>query len=218
MKRPYITLKFAQTLDGRIAARDGSSRWISGRKARRFAHTLRAAHDAVLVGANTVLRDNPSLTTRLVKGKNPVRIIIDGRLRIRLDSSVVKNTKKARTIVVTTLKAPKGKLEKLRKKGVECVLQPASRSGNIDLRRIIRILYGKGIKSILVEGGSNVITSFLRAGLADKITVIISPAILGRGLAAVGDLGIANIKGVLKLRRKNIKRLGRDIIYTAFLH
>jgi len=215
MKRPYITLKFAQTLDGRIAARDGSSRWISGPKSLRFAHRLRSVNDAVLVGIRTVIADNPSLTVRLVRGKNPTRIIIDGKLRIPLTARLVKDANRVKTIIVTTHDASARKKEILRKKGVEFIVLPALKDGNIDLKEIIRILYKKDIKKILVEGGSRIITSFLKAGLADEVVMILSPKILGRGVETVGDLGIRNIKGALKLRLKDIKRLGEDIICIA---
>ncbi len=215
MKRPYITLKFAQTLDGRIAARDGSSKWISGPKSRKFAHKLRAENDAILIGARTVLKDDPSLTVRLVKGKNPARIIIDGRLRTPLTARIVRNTSVARTIIVTTPSSPVRKRERLKEQGVEFIVLPASKDGNIDLIKIIRILYKKGIKKILVEGGSQVVTSFIKAGLGDRIIMILSPRILGKGIASIGDLGIPNIRDALQLRLKDVKRIGEDIVYIA---
>lgn len=215
MKRPYITLKFAQTLDGRIAAKDGSSKWISGPKARKFAHGLRAKNDAILVGAKTILKDNPSLTTRFVKGKSPARIIIDGKLSIPLNSSVVKTANRIRTIVVTSKSSPRKKMEQLKKRGVDLIALSTSGGSDIDLRRIIRILSKKGIKSILVEGGSEILTSFIRLKLADNIIVIISPKFSGKGIESIGDLDIKNIKKALSLKLNKIKRLGDDIVYNA---
>ncbi|UCD54737.1 MAG: bifunctional diaminohydroxyphosphoribosylaminopyrimidine deaminase/5-amino-6-(5-phosphoribosylamino)uracil reductase RibD [Candidatus Omnitrophota bacterium] len=217
MKRPYITLKFAQTLDGRIAAQDGSSKWISGPESRKFSHKLRAENDGILVGVQTILADNPSLTVRLVKGRNPARIVIDPRLRIPLAARIMKDTKTAKTIIITTPTSPARKKERLKSRGVEFIVLPASKGGNIDLRKIIRILYKKGIKRILVEGGSRVITSFLKTGLTDMIITVLSPRILGKGIETVGDLGIRNIKGALKLRLKALKQLGEDIIYIAYI-
>lgn len=215
MKRPYITLKFAQTLDGKIAAEDKSSRWISGLPARRLTHKLRAECDAVLVGVNTVLEDDPSLTVRLVKGKNPARIVIDRRLRVPPRARVIRSAGRVRTIIITTPGAPKAKLEKLRRRKVEFLIAPVSMGGNIDIKRIIRILYRKGIRRILVEGGSKVNRSFLKAGLADRVVAVISPKILGSGLNSVADLGIRNIKAAVKLRPRSVKRLGNDIVYIA---
>lgn len=217
MKRPYVTLKFAQTLDGRIAARDGSSKWISGPKSRIFTHKLRSDNDAVLVGVRTVAADNPSLTVRLVRRKSPARVIIDGKLRIPLTARILRNTNRVKTIIVTTPKAPEKKRKKLESQGVTFILLADSRSGNIDLRKIIGILYKKGIKKILVEGGSRIITSFLKAGLADRVVAILSPKILGKGIEAVGNLGISNIKGAIKLRLEDIKQAGKDIVYTAYI-
>lgn len=214
MKRPYITIKFAQTLDGKIAARDGSSRWISTPEARRFAHSLRARNDAVLVGIGTVLADDSSLTTRLVKGKNPARIIIDKKLRIPLDSKIIKTAYSVKTIVIASPKAGRAKIAALRKKGIEIILFPPKR-GRISLKKVMPLLYKKGIKSVLVEGGKSVITSFLKAGLADKVIAVISPGILGRGLESVGDLGINTIKGALKFRLKSVTRLGTNVIITS---
>jgi riboflavin-specific deaminase-like protein len=217
MKKPYITLKFAQTLDGKIAAGDGSSRWISGPQSRKFTHKLRADSDAVLVGARTILADDPSLTVRLVKGRNPARVIIDGRLRTPLGARVVTDKNTARTIIVTAPSSSRAKRKRLKELGVEVIVLPASKGGNIDLRKIIRILYKKGIKKILIEGGSRVITSFLKAGLADRIVTVLSPKILGTGIESVGDMGIRNIKGALKVRLKDIKQFGEDIVYIAYI-
>lgn len=217
MKKPYITLKFAQTLDGRIAAQDGSSKWISGPQALKFAHRLRAENDAVLIGIQTVLTDDPALTVRLIKGKNPMRIVLDRRLRIPLDARLIKEANFFKTLIVTTQKAPKRKIEKLKRLGVECLILKARKGRSPDLRDVVSSIYKRGVKKLLVEGGSRIITSFLKSALADKIIVIISPKILGKAIDAVGDLGIDNIKGVLKLRFKDVKRFGEDIIYTAFI-
>lgn len=215
MKRPYITLKFAQTLDGRIAAKDGSSRWISCPASRKFAHKLRVKNDAVLVGAGTVLADDPSLTAYLVKGKNPTRVIVDGKLTIPLSSQIVKSAGSVKTIIVTARKTAERKKKALKKKGVHIITMFAGRGSKIDLKVVMRILYEKGIRSILVEGGKECITSFIKAGLADSITVIVSPKIMGKGIESIGDLGTRSIKEALPLSLRQIKRLGNDIIYKA---
>ncbi|MFH1381049.1 MAG: RibD family protein [Candidatus Omnitrophota bacterium] len=217
MKRPYITIKFAETMDGKIAALDGSSGWISSLESRKFAHRLRRENDAVLVGAQTVIKDNPFLTTRLVKGKNPIRIVVDGKLRITGTSNIVKLAKKVRTIVITTPGRPKKKVDAFLKKGVQFIFLKALRESTIDLKEIIRILYKKGIKKILVEGGANIIAGFLKRRLADKIIIVLSPKILGKGVESVGNLGIKNIKKALKLRVKSVRFVSGDLICTAFL-
>ena len=214
MKRPYITLKFAETLDGRIAALDGSSRWISGPEALKFAHRLRARNDAILVGIGTVLADDPSLTTRLAKGKNPAKIILDSALRTPPASKIVKEAHRVKTIIVCAGRKPGKKNALLAGRGVQ-IISCASKKGNVDLKKLVRILYKMGLRSVLVEGGRGVITSFLAAGLADKIVAIIAPKILGSGTESVGGLGINSIKGALKLRLKSVRRLGEDMIITA---
>lgn len=216
MKKPYITIKFAETLDGKIAALDGSSKWISSPLARKFSHKLRRENDAIMVGAKTIIKDNPSLTTRFVRGKNPIRIVIDGKLRIAPTSNIIKSAKKIKTIIVTTPKNSKRKIAALEKEGVEFIFLKASKTGVIDLKVVIRILYKKGIQKLLVEGGAALIALFLKSSLADKIIVIVSPKILGRGTESVGELGIKNIKRALKLRFKSVKSVGEDIVYTAF--
>ena len=197
MMRPHVTIKFAATLDGKIAAEDGSSKWISSPEARAFARALRAKCGWVLVGIGTVLRDNPTL--------KPRRIILDSSLRIPLASKIVKTAGSIETIIVTTRRASAGKIKKLEKRNIK-VLSASS------LRSAMNLFGKKGIKNILVEGGSGIITSFLKASLVDEIVAIISPKILGSGLNAVGDLGIRNIKGALKLKLKRMKRIGGDVI------
>ena len=215
MKRPFITLKFAQTLDGKIAASDGSSKWISSPQSLRFTHRLRAQSEAILVGINTVLIDDPSLTRRLVRGKNPVRVVIDPKLKIPLSSKVLKTSKTMKTIIITTKRATKKKMYEITKKNTEIFILPSKDKGNIDIRDIIRILYKKGVKSLLVEGGSRVISSFLKLKLVDKIVAIIAPKILGSGTDSVRDIGIKNIKLALNLKFESAKKSGKDIIYIA---
>ena len=215
MKRPVITVKFAQTFDGKIAAGDGSSKWISSPESLKLAHRLRSLNDAILIGAGTLLSDNPSLTTRRVRGSNPIRVVIDRKLKIPYSSNVLKGIDKAKTIIITTKKAAKKKIIKLEKQGAEVVLASVGKNGYIDLNAIIRILYKKGVKKLLVEGGSKVITSFIRKGLADKIVVIVAPKILGKGMNAIGDLGISSMNKALKLKVCTAKRSGKDVVYEV---
>ena len=214
---PLVTLKFAQSLDGRIATATGNSRWISSEKFRRLAHRRRAASDAVMVGIDTVLADDPQLTVRLARGKNPVRVILDSRLRIPLEAGVITGGEVAPTIIATTSRADAEKKDRLGEMGIEVLVIPESGGGEVDLKSLLGLLGGKGIASVLVEGGAGVITSFLRQGLADKIMVAIAPRIIGKGIEAVGELDIAEVSRSLRLSFNKVYRCGEDLVVEARL-
>jgi diaminohydroxyphosphoribosylaminopyrimidine deaminase/5-amino-6-(5-phosphoribosylamino)uracil reductase len=209
---PYVTVKWAQTLDGKIATAQGRSRWISSPESLKLAHKLRATHDAILVGVNTVLKDNPELTTRLVKGRNPVRVILDSTLRIPLDSKVLADQSAARTLVAAAPAAPPENLAALKKMGIEVLTIPPDSSSRVDLKALLKILARRQISSVLVEGGAEVITSFLRLGLADKIICIIAPRLMGAGTAPLADLNINDVSQTLKLSFTKVYRSGEDIV------
>jgi len=215
--RPLVTLKFAQTLDGRIATVTGSSQWISSEKFRRLAHKLRATNDAIMVGIDTVLADDPQLTVRLVKGRNPTRIVLDTRLRIPLDAKVVRSQEAAPTIIATTSRADEKKLSYLREKGIEVLVTQEDEEGEIDLRHLLGILGQRGISSILVEGGAGVITSLLRRNLVDNMVIAVAPKIMGKGIEAVGELNIREVSQTLKLSFRKIYRIGEDLVIEARL-
>ena len=209
---PFVTLKFAQTLDGRIAAADGSTTRISSPPSLKLAHKLRATHDAILVGVSTIIKDNPQLTTRLVKGRNPLRVILDSTLRIPLTAKVLQNQDKAKTLVAATPRAAKQKLAALQKMGIEVLTVPPDKDGTVDLKNLLKTLGERNITSLLVEGGGAVITSFLRLHLVDKLVVIIAPKILGKGTDSVGDLNITELSKAFKLSFNKIYRSGEDIV------
>jgi diaminohydroxyphosphoribosylaminopyrimidine deaminase/5-amino-6-(5-phosphoribosylamino)uracil reductase len=212
---PLVTLKFAQTLDGRIATATGDSRWISSEKFQRLAHKLRASNDAIMVGIDTVLADDPQLTVRLVKGRNPSRIILDSRLRIPLDARVFRNREVAPTIVATTSRADEKKLAHLREKGIEVLVVKEDEDGEVDLKHLLSILGERGISSVLVEGGAGVITSLLRRNLVDKMVIAVAPKIMGKGIEAVGELNIREVSQTLKLSLRKIYRMGEDLVIEA---
>ena len=212
---PLVTLKFAQTLDGRIATATGDSKWISSDKFRRLAHQLRATNDAVMVGIDTVLADNPQLTVRLVKGRNPTRVILDSKLRIPLEAEVVGSQEVAPTIIATTARANEKKLARLRQAGIEVLLIQEDESGEVDLRHLLSLLRERGISSVLVEGGAGVITSLLRHHLADKVILAIAPKIMGKGIEAIGELNIKEVSQALKLSFDKIYRVGEDLVIEA---
>jgi diaminohydroxyphosphoribosylaminopyrimidine deaminase/5-amino-6-(5-phosphoribosylamino)uracil reductase len=210
---PYVTLKFAQTLDGRIAAASGRSHWISSPPSLRFAHRLRAIHDAILVGAGTVLADNPELTCRLVRGRDPLRIVVDSRLRLSPDATVFSDGK--RTIAAATRRAPAERRRLLEKKGIEVMEIGEDPAGRVDLRELLTLLGKREISSLLVEGGATVATSFLKENLADRLIVILSPKIVGVGINAVGDLGIRRMDNALGFSFQRVTRRGADLILDA---
>ena len=212
---PLVTLKFAQTLDGRIATASGDSQWISSEEFQKMAHRLRSVNDAVLVGINTVLADDPQLTVRLVRGRNPTRIILDSKLRTPPKSKIVRTCDEAPVIIVTTERADNRKTSQLRGLGVEVLEVQSGASGGIDLKHLLQSLGKRNISSLLVEGGAKVITSFLHYKLADRVVVALAPKILGRGIDAVGELDIIQLSQALKLTFQKISRAGDDIVIEA---
>lgn len=212
---PFVTMKFAQTLDGRIASANGKSRWVAAPESLKIAHKLRAENDAILAGIKNVLADDPELTLRLVKGRSPIRIILDSKLRIPLGAKVLQKQETARTIIASTPAAPKEKAAALKEKGIEVLTVPADKGGRVDLKKLLKKLGERSITSLLVEGGGEVYTSFLKLGLADKIVGIIAPKILGRGLDTVRDLDINDISKALPLVFDRVYRSGVDIVVEA---
>jgi diaminohydroxyphosphoribosylaminopyrimidine deaminase/5-amino-6-(5-phosphoribosylamino)uracil reductase len=212
---PFVTVKFAQTLDGRIATSEGHSRWISSPASLRFAHRLRATHDAILVGAGTALKDDPELTCRLVPGRNPLRIVVDSRLRIPPESRLFSAGTGKRGIVATTERAPERRRRLFEKSGIELITLESDRNGQVDLGGLLRVLGQRGTTSLLVEGGAALITSFLMGGLADRLIVVIAPKITGEGINAIGDLGIRRMDDALNLSVARILRRDGDWILDA---
>jgi diaminohydroxyphosphoribosylaminopyrimidine deaminase/5-amino-6-(5-phosphoribosylamino)uracil reductase len=209
---PFVTLKFAQTLDGRIATADGHSRWISSPASLKFAHTLRAVHDGILVGSGTLSKDDPELTVRLVGGRNPVRIIVDTRLRLPLHARALQDQDRARTIIGTTDAASPHKRAALAQMGIETILVDRDRHGHVDLHKLLIELGKRDISSVLVEGGARVITSVLLQRLADRIIVVIAPKVVGTGIEAIGNLGIRSMDDAMKISVRKVTRKGGDLI------
>ncbi len=209
---PFITLKFAQTIDGRIAAASGHSRWISSDLSLKLAHRLRSSHDAVLIGINTLIQDNPELTVRLVRGRHPLRVIVDSSLRIPMEAQVLKNQAKAKTIIATTKNANPAKVARLKSIGIETLVIGDDTDHHIDLKKLFAELGKRSISSILVEGGSAIITSMLNENLPDRVVIVIAPKILGKGIEAVGDLGINTVDETLRIAYRKVLRKGPDII------
>lgn len=209
---PFVTVKVAQTIDGRIATRTGDSRWISSEPSLRFSHKLRAGHDALLVGSGTVRRDNPQLTVRLVKGRNPLRIILSSTGELPSESNQVRLASDHKTVVTSTREMPpdsaSGEIQFWR--------VGDDGNGKVDWHDLLRFAAKREITSILIEGGSTVITSALRAKVVDKIIIVVAPIVLGNGVEAVGDLQVSYIKEALRFRRVKVKRSGPDLIYFVY--
>ena len=209
---PFVTLKFAQSIDGRIATASGHSRWISSEQSLKFAHALRSHHDAVLVGSGTLSKDDPELTVRLSRGRNPLRVVVDSHLRISPDARIMKDQDKAKTIVATTNNADREKRARLTDLGVEVLAVDTDKDRRVDLMRLLMELGKRNISSVLVEGGAAIITSMLVEQLPDRVVIIIAPKIVGKGLEAIGDLGIKSINESLRLTYRKVRRLGDDLI------
>jgi GTP cyclohydrolase II len=210
--RPYVVLKYAQTLDGRIATGGGDSKWISGPEERRVSHAMRAACDAVLVGAGTVLADDPLLTVRMVPGVSPIRVVLDSTLRVPADAQVLGLD--AATVVLTSERSDPERRADLRRGGVQVEVVRAGPDG-IDLAEGLARLLALGIRSLLVEGGARVITSTLRGRLADRVVVAVAPLLLGSGTEAVGDLGATQVADGLRLVDRTVHQVGPDVLVAG---
>ena len=217
---PFVIVKCAATLDGRIASRTGDSRWVTGEKARRFVHRLRHAVDAILVGIGTVRADNPRLTTRLEdrKGVDPVRIVLDTNLSISPDAGILALDSDADTILIAGKKAAKAKRKQLLRDGVRIIEQPLKK-GRIDLSSLMVRLGSEGITSLLIEGGSTVLASALKSGIVDKVFFFYAPKILGGddGVPICRGSGPALMKDSIQLRHIRVQRFGEDVMIQGYI-
>ena len=218
-RAPFVTVKFAQSLDGRIATATGESKWISGPGARRFVHKLRREHDAIMVGIGTVLIDDPELTVRLVSGRDPLRVIVDSHLRIPLTARVLGEGAASGTLIVTDKSTDIARAREIESLGCEVLRLPRSKDNSgIDLGRLFEELGRRGIGSVLVEGGKGIITSLLKAHAVDRMVAVIAPKIVGQGIEAVGDLGITKLDDAIVFSSVKTRRLGADMIFDGRLN
>ncbi len=207
--RPFVTWKCAATLDGRTAAADGTSRWITGAPARRAVHELRAERDAVLVGTGTLRADDPHLAVRDIPGApSPLRVVLDARAEIPLTARVLDDA--ADTLVVV---AEGTDATRLTDAGVDVLAVPAS--DGLDLTAVLHGLQEKGIRSVLLEGGARLAGAFVAADLVDEVVAHVAPALLGAGRPVLEDAGIATITEALRLTTTDVTRLGEDVAITA---
>ncbi|HEY0738437.1 MAG TPA: RibD family protein [Herpetosiphonaceae bacterium] len=215
LRRPRVTLSYAQTLDGRLATRGGSSQWIGGPESLVFAHTLRARHDAIMVGVNTVLIDNPRLTVRHVAGRDPLRIVVDSALRTPWTAAVLADGAATGTLLAVTSRAPGERIAAAQQLGARVLVLPADHAGHVDLAALLGALHETGVGSLMVEGGAALLTALLRARLADRLAVCVAPKILGVGIEAVGELGIISLSDSLRLESLSVQHYGADLIISG---
>ena len=217
---PFVIMKTAMTLDGKIATWTHESQWISGELSRQYVHETRHKVAGIMVGIGTVLADNPSLTTWLEdkKGRDPIRIIVDSQGKIPLEARVLNLKSQARTIVAVTEQADQGKLKQLEAKGAEVIVIP-SQNKKVDLALLMQELGKRQIDSILLEGGSQLNYSALEAGIVDKVNAFIAPKIIGgeRAKTPVGGQGKASMKEAINLHETKIHRFGEDIMIEAYI-
>jgi 2,5-diamino-6-(ribosylamino)-4(3H)-pyrimidinone 5'-phosphate reductase len=208
--RPRVILSAAMSLDGKIASKKGDSK-LSSKKDKIRIHKLRSKVDAIMVGFNTVKIDNPSLTVRYVKGKNPIRIILDSQAIISLNSQIVRTSKKIPTILAVTKKATKKNITNLEKHSIEVIVTGENR---INIKNLLKKLTHKKIKTILLEGGGNVNWEFIKEGLVDEIIITVSPYLVGgkHAISLVEGKGFSKIKQSPKLKLKKITRVGNEVV------
>ena len=215
---PFVALKTAMTLDGKIATAAGQSQWITNEASRYETHRLRDIYDGILVGINTALADNPSLTTRLKEypGRNPVRIVVDSRARLPLTAKLVTDGA-ARTIVAVTEQAPAERVEALRSAGVEIIV--AGSSNHVDMQSLMEQLGAMKISSVLVEGGGSVNFSLLQAGLVDRVYAFIAPKLVGGrdALTPVEGEGFQELDRAVELENIQLRQLGSDVLLTGIV-
>ncbi|MUG71666.1 bifunctional diaminohydroxyphosphoribosylaminopyrimidine deaminase/5-amino-6-(5-phosphoribosylamino)uracil reductase RibD [Paenibacillus validus] len=215
--RPFVTVKSASTLDGKVAAKTGDSKWITGDASRAQGHLLRHRHQAILVGIGTVLADDPALTTRLeVPGLNPIRVVADSTLRLPPDARLVRDGA-APVVVLTTERAPQERRRALEARGVrmvDCGPGPA-----VNLNAAMRRLGELEIGSLLVEGGGKLSGALLAAGLVDKLVLFLAPKIIGGGALAPGNFdfpGFETMSRAIKLERLQVERCGEDVCLSGY--
>lgn len=213
---PFVILKTATTLDGKIATYKGESQWITSEESRQVVQSLRNRVDAILVGIGTVMSDNPTLMLNNPNRPNPLRIVVDSKLRISPRAKVLKVEERSKTMVVTTRRSTLKKRQSLERKGVRVVVVPDKR-GRVSLVSILKLLGKEGTMSVLVEGGAEVNASFLKEKLAHKIYSFVAPRILGDdALGAYANLGLGDLDQAIKIKNTSFQPVGRDFLIQGY--
>ena len=216
-QEPFIYLKTGQTLDGYLATRTGDSRWVTNEEARKYGHQLRHKVDGILVGVGTVISDNPRLTTRLEEkeGKDPIRIVLDSKLRTPLEANIINEESESPTFIITTEEYDREKYTKLNKKNnLNIIVLPKDENGRIELHHLLKELYQEEITSILIEGGGKVNHSFLKSGLIDKVYCFIAPKLLGGndGISSFNGPGVEKMNNAYELENIEYEMLDGNLL------
>jgi diaminohydroxyphosphoribosylaminopyrimidine deaminase / 5-amino-6-(5-phosphoribosylamino)uracil reductase len=213
---PFVTAKFAASLDGRIATAGGESRWITSAQARDVAHRLRHINDAVMIGAGTVVADDPELTSRIEGGRSPLRVVLDSTLRSP-ETARVFDVHNAPTLLITTMRANAERAQRLRANGVEVEVVAAS-AASVDLGATLALLGARGIISVLIEGGASLLGSAFDARVVNKVVAMLAPRIIGGASApgAVGGTGVPSLEAASLLTDVSVDRAGPDLVVTGY--
>lgn len=223
--RPFVVMKAAMTLDGKIATAGGESQWITGEAARRDVHRLRSRVDAVMVGLGTVLCDDPQLTVRLSGRRlgagsirQPLRVVLDERLQIPFTAKVLSSDAKGRVLIATTKQAPQSRIDQLQARGVTVLVLP-SEHGLVSLEACLAALGKRGVTSVLLEGGSELNASALRLGLVNRVRLYIAPLLLGgqdaKGL--IGGVSPKHLADAIRLKEVRVRRIGPDLLVEGLI-
>jgi diaminohydroxyphosphoribosylaminopyrimidine deaminase/5-amino-6-(5-phosphoribosylamino)uracil reductase len=213
--RPHLTLKLAATIDGRIATRSGDSAWVSGEAARARVHRLRAEVDAVMVGVGTAVRDDPRLTVRAVRGRDPVRVVVDSRARLPATARMLREGE-APVLVAATERAPAARVRALERAGAE-VMRVRARGERVDLAALLAALAARGVLTVLCEGGATLAGALLDANLADKLLVFYSPKIVGCGVPMFLAEGAPTMAAARPLREARWRKVGEDLLLEGYV-
>jgi len=220
-RRPYVTIKSAMTLDGKIATVGGDSRWVSGEESRRLVHQMRNVYDAIMVGIGTVLKDDPLLNTRLGNdtGRDPVRVIVDSKLELPMASQIVKTAWEQKTLLFCNSQADTGSIDLLEQAGITVIALPVT-CEILPLAEVLNELGRRELCSVLVEGGAEINASLIENGLADKIHLFIAPKIVGGKTAPtpVGGLGAGLMKNAIAVNSIETTPCGQDILLTGYFN
>jgi len=209
---PFVSLKLAASIDGRIASSTGESKWITGLAARKYVHRLRAIVDAVIIGSNTALLDDPALTVRHVSGRHPARVVLDSTFKTPLSARIFSDTSAA-VFILTTRGADKEKVQRARSMGVNVFYVASAKSGGLDIKKALKKLADSGLINLLIEGGGAVAASVIKAEVLDRVLYFISPIFLGSdSTPSIGALSIGSPSVAPHLENVKVRRFGNDLL------